>query len=288
MFIATNEKKMKKILSIAISAVLAVGLVAGLSGCGDKASKTGETAQTQSEQVAECRDFILTADKVLTDYFSAEANPDLNITESVGSYKGNEVVVFPKHNFKIVENRNNYFYTRNALQSEMYRRGNIIFDNYVGYVKDAKHNDKKDLKITETSTFEIVAKDVLKEKYSLDVAEIKKYYANSDAEKDYIYVLVSLSSTEKTSSTYSVVFELEVSNNNGNNVYYVNNEYLIKDGSFDFEQTKVVRPVSLIENYNNAYVAREMDLIRSQNNVAPVNTQPVETNETTGETTSEE
>ena len=28
----------------------------------------------------------------------------------------------------------------------MYRRGNIIFDNYVGYVKDVKHNDKKDLK----------------------------------------------------------------------------------------------------------------------------------------------
>ena len=83
---------MKKILSIAISAVLAVGLVAGLSGCGDKANKTGETAQTQSEQLAECREFILTADKVLNDYFSAETNPELNITESVGSYKGNEVV----------------------------------------------------------------------------------------------------------------------------------------------------------------------------------------------------
>lgn len=281
---------MKKILTIAISTVLAVGLVCSLSGCGDKTKKTEEAAKTNTEQLAECREFILTADKVLNEYFSANTNPDLNITEPVGSYKGNEVVVFPKHNFKIVENRNNYFYTRNALQSEMYRRGNIIFDNYVGYVKDAKHNDKKDLKVSDTSTFEMVTKDALKEKYSLDIAEVKKYYANSDTEKDYLYVLASLSSTEKTTSTYSVVFELEVSNNNGNNIYYISNEYLIKDGSFDFEQTKVVRPVSLIENYNNAYVAREMELIRNQNNVSsstPAVEQPVVVEETVEEVTEE-
>lgn len=256
---------MKKVLSIALSAILVVGLMASLSGCKEKGKETGTTAETKTEQLAECREFILTADKVLNEYFSAESRPDINITEPVGTYKGSEVVVFPKHNFKIVENRNNYFYTRNALQSEMYRRGNIIFDNYVGYVKDAKHNDKKSLTITENSSFEIVEKAALKERFSLDIDEIKKYYSTSEEAKNNIYVLVSLSSPEKTSSTYSVVYELEVTNSNGNTIYYVGNEYLIKDGSFDFEQTKVVRPVSLIENYNNAYVAREMDIIRGMN-----------------------
>ena len=274
-----KEKKMKKIVSAVLSATLIVGTLFCLSACGNKEEKAKvEVANT--EQLEECKQFILTADTVLNEYFSVNSNPELNVTEVVGSMKGNEVVVYPKHNFKIVENRNNYFYTRSALQSEMYRRGNIIFDNYVGFVRDDKHNDKKDLKITENSTFKILTVDEMKEKYSLDINEISKYYASAQGEKEknLIYVLASLSSEQKTMSTYSTIFELEVINNNGNTIYYINNEYLIKDGSFDFEQTKVVRPVSLIENYNNAYVKREMDIIRGINNVQPVET-PSETTE---------
>ena len=263
-----KNSKFKRITSVVLTLSLAVGLVFSLSACGDKTdggSGKNKKVEVSEENLQAYKDFIITADKVLSDYMSPDINPDKNITEPVGSYKNNEVVVFPKHNFKIVENRNNYFYTRSALQSEMYRRGNIIFDNFVGYVKDENHNDKRGLKITENSTFNIVSKDELKDKYSLDLENVKKYYATTDkeAEKSYVYVLVSLSSEEKTMSTYSTIYELEVINNNGNDIYYIHNSYLIKDGSFDFEQTKVVRPVSLIENYNNEYVKREMELIRA-------------------------
>ena len=168
-----KEKKMKKIVSAVLSATLIVGTIFCLSACGNKEEKTKVDA-ANTEQLEECKQFILTADTVLNEYFSVNSNPDLNATEVVGSMKGNEVVVYPKHNFKIVENRNNYFYTRSALQSEMYRRGNIIFDNYVGFVRDDKHNDKKDLKITENSTFKILTVDEMKEKYSLDINEISK------------------------------------------------------------------------------------------------------------------